>query len=283
MYLIGSLELGGAESQLTKLMLKCHEQGLHCALFVLESGGYFQARLEEQGIPVYDGGYSRQYNRAIKFLLLIKAWFLLLKIIIQEKPTVLHAYLPMPNFMGATAGKLMRVKLIITSRRALGTHQDRYPLWKLLRLDRLINKLSDYVTVNSQAVWEDVIKRDHINPAKLVLITNGLDTQIYENAKSNTEAMRHLLGLPDHWLGIIMVGNLRPCKGHEVVLKALSEILPTEKNLKIYFVGQDVGRQSQLQQLAKNLGVSDHVIYLGRRDDIPALLSAMDIYIMASF
>ncbi len=281
LYAIGSLELGGAESQLTKLILHCRKQKLKIALFVLEADGYFQPLLEQQGIPIYNGGFSTKHTYFKRKLLLLRAWFRLFKTIILIRPDILHAYLPLTNFLGATAGRMLGVKQVITSRRALGTHQERHKGWKWI--DRLTNRLSHYVTVNSQAVWEDTLKRDAIDPKKLVLIKNGLDLSSFCNLHLIRKKMRQSLVMSEDTLALMMVGNLIPYKGHAVLLEALAMILPTQKHIQFYFVGENRGIQKHLQQLAQELMIAEQIFFLGRRTDIPALLSAMDIYVHASF
>jgi len=83
--------------------------------------------------------------------------------------------------MGALAGRIARVPLVVTSRRALATHQERHFL--LRPFDLFANRLSHRVTVNSKAVWKDTVSRDYIDPTKLVLIHNGVDVQPFDSAQ----------------------------------------------------------------------------------------------------
>jgi glycosyltransferase involved in cell wall biosynthesis len=102
-------------------------------------------------------------------------------------------FLPLVTLMGALAGRMAKVPLVITSRRALGKHQERYIL--LRPFDLLANRLSHRVTVNSMAVWEDTIERDHIDPKKLVLIYNGVDLQTFDSASPFRKEVRKKLGI----------------------------------------------------------------------------------------
>lgn len=280
LFAIGSLNLGGTESQMTLLVRELARLGHHCELFVLEAKGPFKSVLEQVGIPVHDGGCDSRAPKAVKALLLLRAWFRFWLLALRMKPDVLHAYLPLINFMGSLAGRAAGVRKIITSRRALGTYQDRHPNQKVLY--RFANALSDRVTVNSDAVWRDVVCRDGIAPEKLVLIRNALDLGRFSEQEGARDAVRKNLGLADDELGIIKVGNLIPYKGHADLINALPKVLEKRSAVRLFLVGEDRGIQVDLERLASSLGVSDRVHFLGQRDDVPSLLMAMDLYAMAS-
>ncbi|TIS12850.1 MAG: hypothetical protein E5X07_39225, partial [Mesorhizobium sp.] len=62
------------------------------------------------------------------------------------RPTAVHALLPLTNFLGAVAGRIAFARLVITARRGLGNHQERWP--RLKRMDRIANGLSHVVVAN---------------------------------------------------------------------------------------------------------------------------------------
>lgn len=183
LYIIGSLGLGGTESQLTLLILECQRKNWRCELFTLDTSGPFKTVLEKQGIPIYDGGYDSSAGFLKKINSLIKSSYYLWRVLRATKPDLIHAFLPLTNFIGTTVGRLAGIKKIIISKRALSTHQDRNALWKLL--DRLSNAFSSKITVNSKAVWQDTVIRDKVNSNKLVLIYNGLNKKLFSDIKKN--------------------------------------------------------------------------------------------------
>jgi glycosyltransferase involved in cell wall biosynthesis len=280
LYVIGSLELGGTESQMVLLIRQLKQRGYRCELFALEAKGPFMEILQRDGIIIHDGGCKAKAHKALKVFLLLRAQLRLWRLALRMQPDVLHAYLPLANFMGALAGRAARVKKIITSRRALGAYQDRRPYLKPLY--RIANALSDKVTVNSEAVRQDVISRDGIAPWKLVPIRNGLDLGRFAQSAGDRATVRSSLGLGSDEIGIIKVGNLIPYKGHADLLAAFKKVVDQTSGVKLFLVGEDRGIQADLERLAAGLGVPDRVHFLGRRNDVPSLLMAMDLYVMAS-
>ena len=278
LFVIGTLELGGAESQMLMLVRELTRQKICCEVFALQANGVLRVALDELGVPVHSGRYDFASNKLMKGLKLIRAtWILLRK---ARRGTVLHAYLPLSNFMGACAGYLAGVDRIITSRRGLGNHQERCPWWKLF--DRIANALSDVVVVNSQVVAEDTIRRDGIRRAKLVCIYNGLEAGRFQQALPSRAIVRQSLGLKEGQVALIIVANLIAYKGHAELINAVAKLAPRFPDLRLLVVGQDRGIGDALKAQAETLGVGKITKWFGQRSDIPELLAAADIYVCAS-
>jgi glycosyltransferase involved in cell wall biosynthesis len=278
LFVIGSLNLGGAELQMTMLIRELIEKGIHCEVFALQAEGPLSLSLTQMGIRIHSGRDRPGVTRVVKVLLLVRAsWILWCK---ARRATVLHAYLPLTNFMGACAGRLAGVQTIITSRRGLGNHQDKNPLWKWF--DRIANVLSDAVAVNALAVAQDTMNRGCIRREKITCIYNGIDAERFERGVTTRYCVRQSLGLKEAQVTLIIVANLIPYKGHAELLKALGELVPHFPDICLLVVGQDRGIENELRAQAKDLGLAHAIKWLGLRRDIPDLLAAADIYVCAS-
>lgn len=280
LFAIGSLGQGGTESQLCLLVRELTQRGWLCELFALEAQGALRKDFEDIGIPIHDGGITSDAGLPCKCFSLARSFLRFLRITAATKPDVLHAFLPLINFMGALTGRVTGTPKVITSRRALGVHQDRHPYWK--PVDRLSNALSHRVVVNSQAVGYDTIARDHINAKKLVLIHNGVQAARFVRPRRTREDMRTALGLGVQDLGMVMVANLIPYKGHADLLHALPKAVDGKTDVRVFFVGEDRGIQGKLHKIAVEHQIAEQVHFLGLRNDIPDILSAMDLFVMAS-
>ena len=279
-YIIRSLEIGGAELQLYALIRNIHNRFYQCHVFPLEPKGPLLQSYRKIGVPLHLDGMAMHESLREKPWKLIPIQWRLLRIINKERPHVVHAFLPLATFLGAVAGRLCKVPLVISSRRALGTHQDRSLLTK--PLDYMAYALSHKITVNSQAVYADTLKRDHTNPSKLVLIYNGICSDVIQAARGSRKTIRKHLSIASDEKVIIVVANLIAYKGHEDFLKALSFITRHVSNITILLVGEDRGIKRRLEALATDLNVSSHIRFLGQRHDIPQLLAASDLSVLPS-
>ncbi|MCF8143858.1 MAG: glycosyltransferase [Deltaproteobacteria bacterium] len=280
LFLIGSLELGGAEGQMAALIGRLVGRGVNCRLFVLESPGPLYDSLKGIDLEIHDGGYRRKSGLVKKVVMLFRAQFRVFRVLAKLRPDVIHAYLPLTNFMGALAGRLSGVPLVITSRRALGTHQDRYKGWRIF--DILSFRLSHLVTVNSRAVGRDSLIRDLGDPLKVRIIYNGIDALPFESAGSERAPVRRALGILPGEKVVVSIANLIPYKGLADLIEAAATVRERMPEVKFLLIGEDRGIQKQLEEKAHRMGLSQQIVFLGQRLDVPELLAAGDLLALSS-
>jgi glycosyltransferase involved in cell wall biosynthesis len=119
---------------------------------------------------------------------------------------------------------------------------------------------------------------------KMEVAYNFIDDQDFSSvAASIRGAMRAQFGLEKHHLAIGTVGDIIPRKGQLDLVRAMPRILKTEANAKLLLIGWDCGEYAtDIRREAKNLGVENSVIFCGHRADVRNVLSALDIYTLAS-
>ncbi len=278
LYLIGSLDVGGAEMQVLHLVRGLHGRGCRCRLFVLQSGGPLGAAYGRLGVEVVSGGLQAGDLRTKPWKLLPAA-LRLQRCIRRTMPDIVHAFLPLVTFLGAAAGRLGGVAGIVTSRRALGTHQDRYPFLK--PLDILADAMSHVITVNSRAVLADVMRRERVRASRLRLIYNGVPP-FEDRTADQKRRIRQALGVDQKSTAILTVANLIPYKGHADLLRAAKRVIDRGGRACFLLAGEDRGIRVRLEQLARSLGVSAYLRFLGRRQDVADLYAVGDLVVLPS-
>jgi len=117
------------------------------------------------------------------------------------------------------------------------------------------------------------------------LVPNGIDVSRVERA-AEPQVTRALLGVPNDAPLIGAVGNIKPVKGYDVLLRALPRILESHRKARLVIAGGVWWDQERyaasLAELAASLGLRERVQFLGLRQDVPDLLRAMDIYVLPS-
>jgi glycosyltransferase involved in cell wall biosynthesis len=117
-------------------------------------------------------------------------------------------------------------------------------------------------------------------PERLQTIYSGLDLGMPSDADGDRETICRSLGLPGSSLLIGTAANVFPRKGYDVMLRALPKILARFPTVQYVIVGTDetdYGRS--LRALAQQLGVNEHVHFVGFRDSVRPYLNAMDLYV----
>jgi len=98
------------------------------------------------------------------------------------------------------------------------------------------------------------------------------------------DATRRKLGVDDDEVLLLTVGNLRARKGHGVLIDALGRLngAGCGVSFRLAVAGGGCEREA-LERQAADLGLSDRVMLLGHRDDVPDLQAAADVYVMPSY
>ena len=255
-------------------------RGWEATVFALEKDGELIEKATQAGVSIVDGGYRRTQPLSCRMASLVYAFLKLVVHLVSSRPHVVHGFLPLTNFLAAVAGRMTLRPAIVTSKRGLANHQDHSPIAKLL--DRISNRLSHVVTANSSAVAEDCSRRDGYPIDRIVVIPNGLDFSIYGRANDRRAQARKELGFAEADIAIVNVANLIPYKGHYELIEAFATLSKQDDRLRLVLIGDDRGILTALRRQVESLGLEKTVRFLGQRNDVAALLPAMDVGVMAS-
>jgi glycosyltransferase involved in cell wall biosynthesis len=89
------------------------------------------------------------------------------------------------------------------------------------------------------------------------------------------------LGVPDDALLLLCAATLQPTKDHPTLLRAAARLRVEGLPFVLLLAGEGPDRAA-LEALARELALGDSVRFLGRRDDVPALMEAADLYVATS-
>lgn len=148
------------------------------------------------------------------------------------------------------------------------------------RKKRCLLEKMDKVIVNSSFVKEEVLKYG-ISERKIAVCNPGVDVNKFAARDSSSE-IRKRLGLNDK-IVLTTIGRVIERKGQDMVIKSLPNVIKKVPNIVYLIVGQG-GYRSELERLAGEVGVANHVIFTGFIDDRDVLsyFRTADIFIMVS-
>jgi glycosyltransferase involved in cell wall biosynthesis len=114
-----------------------------------------------------------------------------------------------------------------------------------------------------------------------ITIRNGVAVDEVTDARSS---VRSEFGIGGHQHLIVHVGNIRPHKGHQNLIRTVSELTRTNKDIVVLSAGTEKhpGDLERLRELAASHGVSERIHFLGRRDDAHRLIAAADLLVNPS-
>jgi glycosyltransferase involved in cell wall biosynthesis len=255
--------IGGAERQLLELFRGLDRERFSPYLVCLEEGGPVAARAVEYRVPV--SHVTRSWRWDLSVAVRIRS------IIRDLNVAIVHAYLGLPGFYGAVAGKLAGARVISTIRIA-------GPRRRLSDItERFAFLISDRIIANSRAGAEYYFRR-FPGMGKTEIIYNGYDFSDFDPAPAKS---RSDLGLPPDGLLIGHVANLSYLKDYPTFIRALSRVFTEEPGSRAVIVG-DGARRADYEAIARSLGISERIRFLGHRRDVLDLVRNFDLCVLAS-
>ncbi len=144
-------------------------------------------------------------------------------------------------------------------------------------IDKWILKYFNHVVAVSNEIQNDMIRK-YINNTSVV--HNGVDTNIFiPRSKNNNLLAEFGVKTGDFVLG--MISSLTPEKGHLYAINAFNKLYVNHTNIKLVIVGEGV-LKNKLQNKVISLNLNSHIIFAGKRSDIPELFSIFDLFLMPS-
>lgn len=282
-FVIGNLDVGGAERHLVQVLPKLKHVGFSPLVYTLTHKGKLATVLENQGVRVVEPWFAAYFRRmpALFRRLLLTPFSLVTFCILMLRcrPSVVHFFLPESYLLGGISSLLMGPRIKVMSRRSLNLYQLKHPV--SARIERMLHSSMNAILGNSKAVVRE-LAGEGVKTHRLGLLHNGIDLDIFDKLPSRS-SVRSALGIGQDTLMMVCVANLIPYKGHIDLIHALGEIrleLPCDWVMAL--VGRDSGIAPELQALAKRQGVAEHIHWLGERSDAIAICSAADVGVLSS-
>jgi glycosyltransferase involved in cell wall biosynthesis len=264
LYMITRAERGGA--QMHVLDLACAMRGEFDVAVATGEDGFLVEECRDNGIPVY---IVPHLQRKIWPPADACALLEINQLIKQLQPDLIHAHTFKAGILGRFSSRLLGVPSIYTMHTWLFGTPALPRLWGMLGApcERLAARWCSRLIAVSDAGVRIASQHRVASQSKVVTIRNGIpDCSERANLKS------------DHVPVITMVARFTEAKEHELLLRAFASIAPGPR-LRLIGGGPLL---DTCKNLAKELGVQDRVDFLGNRQDIPSLLAASDVFVLAT-
>ena len=267
LHVIATLDPAGAENQLTRLALNLDASRFSPFVCCLTRGGPLEEKLSRGGVPCLVL-HKRGKCDAV-------ALFRLAGLMRRFRPHVVHTWMFTSNAYGRAAAVLAGAPVRVTTELSV----DEWKWGPYRAVDRLLLPFTDAVIANAEAVKRFYVNREHVPQEKIVLIRNGIDLSFFR-PRPRREA-RERLDIPQEAKVIGGAGRLDPQKGFPFLLEAMPEVLRRHPEAMAVIAGEGEERRA-LEELAARLGLAGRVRLLGRTEDMPGFMSALDVFALPS-
>ncbi|MBN2170756.1 MAG: glycosyltransferase [Candidatus Krumholzibacteriota bacterium] len=258
--LASTLRVGGGERVLAQLLLALRDRGTPLSLLLLKEPGPVGGELAKAGIPTRALGLgSTRHPRALLAVLVALRRDGAALLYVQDH----HDCLFWGRLAAALAGFLPVLSPVHSSAQG--------GLRAFRAYNRLLLGLSpNLVTLGS---WQEdgLRRREGLSPGFWVRVPNPVDGERLRPGPRREDGGPIILGT---------VAALRPEKRQDLLLD-LAARLAGRREIELWLVGAGP-EEAALRRRAEDLGIADRVRFWGRRDDVPALLARMDLFILTS-
>lgn len=278
LHVITGLEDGGAEAVLYRLC--AYDRSAKHVVVSLMGPGKYGPMLKERGTQVY--ALSMRRRRVT-----LAGAFRLLSIIREVRPDTLQTWMYHANFLGGLASMFIgNVDLFWNIRHS---DLDRSTTSRsTIVLARILAALSRWMPRLRQIIYcAQMARLSHeekgFNKSKGVVVPNGYDLGLFTASDHLRQSVRHELGISDATRVIGMVARWHPDKDHRTLFESVRSLLREFGDSRVVLVGTGMSPvNTELVELLEEFGIRDSFLLLGRRNDMPAVMNAIDIHVLSS-
>lgn len=266
LHVITSLVTGGAEHLMVDLLPRLRAKGNDVELLVFDGTATpFMHQLCDAGIVVHRlsvGGNVYSPGNVLKLVPYMRRYD-----VIHTHNTACQLFAPLAWLLSFGGVKLVTTEHNTTNRRRGKWYFKPIDSWMYARYDAII-------AISRKA---EAMLRAYMHPKHLITIENGID--VYRYAKAQAAQRAELV--PEYADGDVvmaMVAAFRPQKDHDCAIRSMAEL---PENYKLCLVG-DGERRIEIEELIASLGLQQRVRLMGIRSDVPNILKAADVNLLAS-
>jgi glycosyltransferase involved in cell wall biosynthesis len=267
----GSMKRAGAETmimQYLRQLIKDEQFEFSFLIHGMDKGDYDEEILS-YGIPIYHvpvrGRHPFIYRKAVK------------KVLREHPVDIIHC-----NMDYACGEFLSIAKEVGIKGRIAHSHTTKYLTQSPIK--RIFEKLSKrkiHSVATTRISCSDAAGKWLFGNDEYILINNAIDLESYKENIQKRKELRAEWGADEDTLILGHVGNFTYPKNHSGLVKLFAALKKQRANSKLVLVGTGALMQ-EIKSLVQELKLSDDVMFLGKRSDVPNLLQAFDVFVMPS-
>lgn len=274
-HIITSLSDGGAEAVLYRLCTN-DTQTKNIVISLMDMGKYgpllqgTDVEVHCLNMPAGRVTFSGLYN--------------LYKLLKKLKPDAVQTWMYHADLIGGVGAKLAGIKRIYwgVHHTTLKKEQSKRSTILVAKICALLSHFIPKKIVCCAYKAVEVHAELGYQEAKMVVIGNGYELDKFSPNAQLTVDIKNELLLSESVLLLGMVSRYHPLKDHANLLASLAQ-LKNKFDFKCLLVGKDLSATNgELVNEIDKQGLQAHVLLLDQRNDIPAIMNALDLHILSS-
>jgi glycosyltransferase involved in cell wall biosynthesis len=275
LHIITRLDVGGSSENTILSVTRMPPEEFACGLVsgrTTEPSPGIARCLAEQNIPWTVVPALRREIHPSQDLCTLRA---LRRQVREGRPEIVHTHSSKAGFLGRLAARLEHVPHIVHTPHGhvFGGYFSPAATRIFILLERLAARWTDRIVTLTDAEAAQHLALGLGRPGQFITIVSGVNL--------NDIASAVPVRFAPHGPVIGTVGRLTSIKGHQHLIDAVPEILRRCPTAHVVLVGDGELRQT-LEERTRRLGVDGCVIFTGYREDTPALIAGMDLFVLPS-
>jgi glycosyltransferase involved in cell wall biosynthesis len=265
-FVITDSGIGGTEKALLTVLQRLDRSRFRPAgVIVIKGRREMVEAWEATGVPVHTIGMGRWPT----------PWALskLRRILSDIKPDLVHAFLYHAIQFSRLASRNQPWPLVTSPR---VNYRFASPI--AIGIDRALRKRDAMSLSESRAGRQTLIDLGY-PPEQVRVAENGVDVGAFERNSEARERLRREWAVAPGEVIVGAIGRLHRQKGFDLLMEAAAHLIEGPVKFRVVIAGAGPERAA-LTALAARLGVP--TLFLGERTDVPAVLSAFDIFVQSS-
>jgi len=257
-------DVGGTELSTLSLAIGLEQAGHQ--VYVMCNPHPLVSRFAERGVSVVPAGMRRNIWGLMKDASIMR------HCIAENKIEVIHFQSALPIIMSVLSWRAIKrdkVKLVWTCR---GIKRMNYAV-----VGRLFNHLIDFVIANCDAERDRLI-RHGLSPRKVITIYNCPTIAVPMDIGGKSKDLLNELSIDADIPIVGTASRLAPERGVKYFVEAAAMVSRQSPNAKFVIAGGGL-LEDELHQQARELGVEQQMVFLGRRRDMENVYSILDVFV----
>ncbi len=279
LFLLRALDHGGTQRQVVTLATALVATG-HAVLIVsFYGGGALEAEARSAGVDVRSLAKRGRWD-VLGFLRRLA------RLVVAERPDVLHSYLDVSNILASLMRPLIgrKARLVWGIRASdMGSSGFGWLPRVTFMVQRVLARIPDVIIANSWSGADFHVARG-FSRDRIVVIPNGIDVSRFVPDPELGLRPRAEWGVPPGTALIGLVARLDPVKDHETFLRAAKLLSDVRPELRFVCVGTGIwpGYAEALRARARALGLDTRLVWAGDRADMVAVYNALNLLCLTS-
>ena len=273
LYIINSLDLGGAENILFQILSNRNKKNIK--IISLTSKGFYGNQLSKKGYKVYALNIQKNISA-------FKKVFRLFILIFTYKPHIVHTWMYHSNLLGGISAKLLGIKKIYWSIHHDFEYSNKFNFFEMKLLALLsywIPNKTIYSSISSQI---NHLKNGY-KKSNTLIINNGVSTLKYKPDLRLREKFRTDLNIDSDCFLLGNISRYHPIKDHNTLLKALAELKNYQINFKCVLIGSGLSDDNtHLMKKINKHSLNKHIILYGESNEVFKIINSFDLNVLTS-